>query len=220
MPTALLSVFNKVGIVDFAQGLLNLHQGWELLASGGTARALAEAGIPVTDVATVVGDPILGHRVVTLSREIHAGLISGPEHEAELAALGIRRIDLLCVDLYPLEQAIADRNATEKSVLEKTDIGGPAMLRSAAKGRRIIIVESDGCENILGWLRDGRPNEAQMLRQMAAAAEAYVASYCLASARFLSSGEFNGIIGRREFICAYGENRWQLPAGLYATDTG
>lgn len=220
MPTALLSVFNKDGIVDFARGLLELNQGWELLASGGTAKVLAAAGLPVTDVATTVGDPILDHRVVTLSREIHAGLISGPEHEAELARLGIKRIDLLCVDLYPLEQAIADPNASEASVLERTDIGGPAMLRSAAKGRRIIILEADGRENVLGWLRDGRPNEAKMLRQMAAIAEAYVASYCLTSARFLSNGEFNGIIGRRELTCAYGENRWQEPAGLYATGTG
>lgn len=220
MSTALLSVFNKDGIVEFAEGLLGLNQGWDLLASGGTAKVIVGAGLPVTDVATTVGEPILGHRVVTLSREIHAGLISGPEHEAELARLGIKRIDLLCVDLYPLEQAIADPNASEASVLEKTDIGGPAMLRSAAKGRRIIVLEADGRENILGWLRDGRPNEAKMLRQMAAIAEAYVASYCLASARFLSNGEFNGFIGRRELTCAYGENRWQEPAGLYATNAG
>ena len=219
MPTALLSVFNKKGIVEFARGLLNLGQGWDILASDGTAKTIREAGVPVTDVATMVGEPILGHRVVTLSREIHAGLISGPEHETELAALGIRRIDLLCVDLYPLREAIADPDATETSVLEKTDIGGPAMLRSAAKGRRIIICETDGRENALEWLRTGRKNEPAMLRHMAAIAEAYVASYCLDSARFLSNGAYDGVIGRRELACAYGENRWQKHAGLYTTDT-
>ena len=99
---ALLSVYHKDGIAEFAKGLTLL--GWDIWASGGTAKHLEDAGIAVTDIATMVGKPILGHRVVTLSREIHAGLLSTdtPEQNKELAENKIERIDMLCVDLYPL----------------------------------------------------------------------------------------------------------------------
>src|SRR6266576_3874409 len=102
---ALLSVYHKDGIVDFARNLVNL--GWNIYASGGTAAALTKAGVPVIDVASLVGGgPILGHRVVTLSRELHAGLLSQDNKEdlAELKHLGVPVIDLVCVDLYPLAE--------------------------------------------------------------------------------------------------------------------
>src|SRR5208283_4097843 len=99
---ALLSVFHKTGIVEFAKSLVAL--GWRILASGGTAKTLSEAGVTVQDVASLVGgQAILGHRVVTLSREVHAGLLARPTDEdaKEMEQLGIPYIDLVCVDLYP-----------------------------------------------------------------------------------------------------------------------
>src|SRR3989344_3271265 len=104
---ALLSVYNKEGIADFANELVNL--GFKILASGGTAKELLSAGVEVTDVASLVGGgPILGHRVVTLSREIHAGLLArdADEDRAELNRLKIPWIDLVCIDLYPLQEEI------------------------------------------------------------------------------------------------------------------
>ena len=136
---ALISVFDKAGIVEFARELVAL--GWTILSSGGTAKVLREAGIGVTDVATMVGKPILGHRVVTLSREIHAGLLARPiaEDLAELEAEAIPFIDMVVNDMYPLQSEIARPESTPESVIEKTDIGGPTLLRSAAKGRRIVV---------------------------------------------------------------------------------
>ena len=147
MRTALLSVYNKAGIIDFAKDLISLD--FKILASGGTAKHLTDAGVPVEDVANLIGarlpdgqgGAILGHRVVTLSREVHAGLLAkdNAEDRKELKNLRIPFIDLVCVDLYPLEDEIKNPKATRESVIEKTDIGGPAMLRSGAKGGRITI---------------------------------------------------------------------------------
>src|SRR4051812_44091530 len=118
MSIALLSAYHKdERLADFARTLSAF--GWEILASAGTKKFLDERGIASTDVATIVGQPILGHRVVTLSREIHAGLLARKEDEAELKRLGIRRIDLVYVDLYSLENEIVNSTATEESVLEK-----------------------------------------------------------------------------------------------------
>src|SRR3989338_9926335 len=109
---ALISVYHKEGIVEFARALVEL--GWSLLASGGTCKHLREAGLPVRDVAELVGgDAMLGHRVVTLSCEVHAGLLARgtPEDRAELERLGIPWIGLVCVDMYPLHEAIAKPDA-------------------------------------------------------------------------------------------------------------
>ena len=217
MRTALLSVYDKSGIVEFAQGLVEL--GWAIYSSGGTAKALAEAGVPVTDVAVLVGGgAILGHRVVTLSREVHAGLLARPGEEdlAELDALGIPFIDLVCVDLYPLAEEVAKPGATPQSVIEKTDIGGPTMLRSAAKGGRIVVAEPSQRAEVLGWLRAGEPEPDLFRTRLAARAEAIVAGYCLESARYHSRGEFNGMVGEQRLTCRYGENAWQAPASLFA----
>ena len=148
---ALISVYDKTNVADYAKRLVNM--GWSILSSGGTAKVLREAGIPVKDVAELVGGgPILGHRVVTLSREIHAGLLADkdkPEDMAELEALGIPVIDLVYCNFYPLEKAISNPNATVDSVVEMTDIGGPCMVRSAAKGGRIVVCDRDDMELIL-----------------------------------------------------------------------
>lgn len=219
-PTALISVYDKTGIVEFARELVAL--GWSILSSGGTAKALREAGIEVRDVAELVGGgAILGHRVVTLSREVHAGLLARhtPEDEAEMAKLGIPYIELVCVDMYPLEAEIARPGATCESVIDKTDIGGPTMLSSGAKGRRIVICEAKDRMRVIAWLKEGRPNEAAFINELAAKAYGVVAKYRLASARYHSGGAIDGMIGTRMSVCKYGENAWQTPAGLYSTGT-
>src|ERR1700760_4554674 len=115
-PIALLSVYDKTGIVDFAKGLVAL--GWQVYASGGTAKVIREAGLAVTDIAELVGgDAILGHRVVTLSREISAGLLADKASQddmAEMEKLSLPVIDLVCVDMYPLEEATGKPDAARQ----------------------------------------------------------------------------------------------------------
>lgn len=212
-PTALLSVYHKDGIVEFARELVSL--GFYLLASGGTARTLSEAGVPVRDVADIVGEPILGHRVVTLSREVHAGLLA--QDRGELDQRGIPWIDLVCVDLYPLEEEIADPESTSFSVIEKTDIGGPTMLRSAAKGRRIVVCDPADRKRVIGWLKEGKPDEEAFITKLAAKAEGVVADYCLESARYHSAGDIDGMVGTKVRDLRYGENPY-MKARLYKTN--
>jgi hypothetical protein len=133
---ALLSVFDKTGIVDLAEGLHAL--GWELVSSGGTARTIAEAGVPVVDVADYTGSPImLGHRVVTLHPRIHGGILADrddPEHQADLETHGIDPIDLVVGNLYPF---------SAQPGIEMIDIGGPTMVRAAAKNHAHVGVVVD-----------------------------------------------------------------------------
>lgn len=218
---ALISVWRKDDdIVSFVKVLVS--QGFEIYGSKGTVDHLRPNGIEATDIATIVGDPILGHRVVTLSREIHAALISRAleEDDAELQRIGVPRFDICCVDPYPLYEAIKKPGSTVESVTEATDIGGPAMLRSAAKGRRIVI-----CDPADRWMvadrlqRVGDLSAGERL-ELAAKAEFIVAKYALASARFLSLGKYDGILGRQIAECKYGENAWQKPALAFSCDTG
>lgn len=213
-PLALLSVFDKQGIVEFARELLALDFG--LLSSGGTAKVLREAGLPVTDVAEISGlPPILGHRVVTLVPQVHGGLLATEDMRDELSQLGYPWIDLCCVDLYPLHAAIAKPDATTESVIKDTDIGGPTMLRSAAKGRRITICDPTDRMKVISWLKEGKPNEAEFLTELCAKVEGTIADYCLASARFHSKGAIDGTVGTLALTPKYGENAYQTPAGLY-----
>lgn len=219
MPTALISVFNKQGIGEFAKGLA--EQGWTIYASGGTAKDLKLAKVPVKDVAGLVGGKaILGHRVVTLSREIYAGLLATDSAAdiAELKKLKIPRIDLVCVDLYPLQREISKPSSDEDSVIEQTDIGGPTLLRAAAKGRRVVICKPAQRRQVLEWIKLGMPNKDNYLRRLAAAAEAMVANYALISASYHSQGEYDGRIRRKVTQAAYGENPWQGRANLYIND--
>jgi phosphoribosylaminoimidazolecarboxamide formyltransferase/IMP cyclohydrolase len=211
---ALLSVYDKTGIEEFARGLTELK--WRIYASGGTAEALTQAGIDVTDVRLLGGAAILAHKVAAgLTREVSAGLLAYDEEAEELAELGIPRIDLLCVDMYPLEAEIGSLGATEQSVRDKTDIGGPTMLRAAAKGRRIVLSHADQRQPVLDWLRAGRPDEVQFRRQLAADAELAVADYVLKSAKYLGGEAVTGFVGRRRNTLRYGENPQQDNAGLY-----
>lgn len=212
---ALLSVFNKAGIEEFAQGLAKL--GWRIYASGGTAEAVRKAGVEVTDTSELSGGgSILGHRVVTLSREIYAGILAdgSKEQTEELQKLGIPSIDLVCVDMYPLADAIAS-GASEAEVIEKTDVGGPTLLHAAAKGRRIVLSRPEQRKEVLQWLEAGKPEEEKFLKDLAAAAEFEVANYMIKSASYLGEGRALGYIGERIAAPNYGENPWQGNAGLY-----
>jgi len=216
--TALISVYNKDGIEKFAQELINL--GWDIIASGGTASVLEKAGIKVKNVSELVGGgAILGHRVVTLSREIHAALLSQntKEDARELKKLNIPRIDLVCVDLYPLEDEINNPDATRETVIEKTDIGGPTLMRSAAKGGRIVVCDADDRKKTIEWLKNGEEERQIFISKMHAKAEAIVARYCLNSSKY--HGEYEGVIGNLNTACKYGENPQQAPAGFYSAQT-
>lgn len=214
---ALLSVYDKTGIVDFAKGLHDL--GWQLYASGGTAKSISEAGLQVKDVSELVGgSAILGHRVVTLSREISAGLLAEKNNPAdidELAKLNIPVIDLVCVDMYPLEEAIAE-SGKKSDVIQKTDIGGPTMLRSAAKGHRIVLSHSEQRGPVLEWLKDGKPDEDKFLDDLAARAEYEVARYVLTSAKYHGGNEVTGFAAKISSPTKYGENPQQGEAAFYS----
>src|SRR5688572_16248801 len=138
---ALLSVSDKTGLVDFARAL---HQrGIELVSTGGTSRALKEAGLPVRDVSELTGFPeMMDGRVKTLHPAVHGGLLgirSNPEHQAAMLAHGIAAIDLLVVNLYPFEATLAAGRPYGECV-ENIDIGGPAMIRAAAKNHADVAV--------------------------------------------------------------------------------
>ena len=141
-PTALLSVSNKEGLVPLAQGLL--AAGYQLISSGGTAAALAAAGLPVTKVAQHTGAPeILGGRVKTLHPRIHGGILAkraDAAHQADLEAQGIPPIDVVVVNLYPFRETIARPDVSWDQAIENIDIGGPAMVRAAAKNHADVAV--------------------------------------------------------------------------------
>jgi phosphoribosylaminoimidazolecarboxamide formyltransferase/IMP cyclohydrolase len=183
MPTALLSAFDKTGLEDFANELERFE--FSILGSRGTAEHLQEKGVAVTDISEMVGEPILGHRVVTLSREIHAGLLARDEDEQELRLRGIRWIDLVYVDLYPIRIALQDPGRTLASVVEMTDIGGPAMLMAAVKGGRLVLCDRNDLRSITIDLRDGDWRSPALRRRYAAKATALVSSYYGALAEFL-----------------------------------
>ena len=218
---ALVSVFDKKGVTDDARRLVKM--GWNIISSGGTANALKEAGIPVKDVAELVGGgAILGHRVVTLSREVHAGLLADalkPADLAELVSLNIPFIDLVRCDFYPLGKAIDDPMATINSVVEKTDIGGPCMVRSGAKGLRIVVCRQQDMESVLRELEQAGAVCAVNRQKLRARAEFVVAEYVGSSAMFHGDGQFKVIAGEKIATPAYGENGWQSPAGLFSTGT-
>jgi phosphoribosylaminoimidazolecarboxamide formyltransferase/IMP cyclohydrolase len=144
MPTAILSVHNKTGIVEFATGLASL--GWQLLASGGTARLLSENGLTTTEVADYTQSPeILGGRVKTLHPAIHGGLLARPteaDHQ-QLLDLGWDYIDLVVVNLYPFEETIAKPDVTYEEVIENIDIGGVTLIRAAAKNHERVTLVCD-----------------------------------------------------------------------------
>ncbi len=158
MPTAILSVHNKNGLVEFAQGLASL--GWTLLASGGTAKLLRDNNIPVTEVADYTKSPeILGGRVKTLHPAIHGGLLARPtdEDHQQLLNLGWDYIDLVAVNLYPFEETIAKPNVTYADAIENIDIGGVTLIRAAAKNHERVTLVCDPADynSVLDEIRAG-----------------------------------------------------------------
>ena len=140
--TAIVSVSDKTGVAEFAQGLAN--RGVEILSTGGTARLLREAGVPVKDVSSHTGFPeMLDGRVKTLHPKVHGGILGlrdKDEHVAKMAEHGIVPIDLVAVNLYPFEKTVAHSGCTLAEAVEQIDIGGPCMIRAAAKNHRFVTV--------------------------------------------------------------------------------
>lgn len=142
---ALLSVSNKNGIIDFAKQLS--EYGIEILSTGGTAKILRDAGLKITEVSEYTGFPeMMDGRVKTLHPKIHGGLLSvrtNPEHQKSMIEHGIKKIDLVVINLYPFRETISMPGATFEQAIENIDIGGPAMLRSSAKNFEFVTVITD-----------------------------------------------------------------------------
>jgi phosphoribosylaminoimidazolecarboxamide formyltransferase/IMP cyclohydrolase len=189
---ALLSVSDKTGLAAFARAL---HEEFkvELISTGGTARFLREAGLPVVDVAEVTGFPeMMDGRVKTLHPKIHGALLAlrdDPEHAAAMKAHDIQAIDLVCINLYPFEQTVARSGVSFEEAVENIDIGGPSMIRSAAKNHRYVLVVTapDQYEKVLGDLRKhaGSSCEKHRLKQ-ARTAFGRTAAYDRAIADYLA----------------------------------
>ena len=193
--TALLSVSDKTGIVDLARELHAL--GIKLLSTGGTARLLADSGLPVTEVADHTGFPeMLDGRVKTLHPKIHGGLLARrdlPEHMAALAAHDIPTIDLLVVNLYPFEATVAKTGCTLADAIENIDIGGPAMVRSAAKNWKDVAVLTDANQyaGVIAELRDAGQVSLATRFALSVAAFNRIAQYDGAISNYLSSVAFD-----------------------------
>ncbi|MEO6703229.1 MAG: bifunctional phosphoribosylaminoimidazolecarboxamide formyltransferase/IMP cyclohydrolase, partial [Jatrophihabitantaceae bacterium] len=225
---ALVSVYDKTGLAELARGL---HEsGVEIVSTGSTAAQIAEAGIPVTPVATVTGFPeILGGRVKTLHPNVHAGLLADqgdPEHLSTVEGLGIETFQLVVVNLYPFRETVA-AGASPSEIVEQIDIGGPAMVRSAAKnhGSVAIVVDPARYADVLtavaggGFERPARQRLAGLAYAHTAAYDAAVANWfgeqlVLAdSADSEPAAEFSshftayrGLALERAEVLRYGEN--------------
>jgi phosphoribosylaminoimidazolecarboxamide formyltransferase/IMP cyclohydrolase len=218
---ALISVYDKSGVAEFARGLVDL--GYELVSSGGTASALEQAGLAVTTVEDVTGFPeMLGGRVKTLHPNVHAGILARRELEEDLAALAehdIDLFDLVCVNLYPFELAVDRPELDESDVIEMIDIGGPALLRAAAKSFASVtaVCRPSDYEPVLEQLWSGRgATTLELRRHLAAIAFARTAAYDSAIARwFQRGGDFPETFVPsfdRELVLPYGENPHQAAA--------
>lgn len=191
---ALISVSDKTGIVEFAQALHAL--GVQLLSTGGTAKLLADKGLPVTEVAEVTRFPeMLDGRVKTLHPMVHGGLLARrdlPEHMAALKEHGIETIDLLVVNLYPFEATVAKAGCTLADAIENIDIGGPAMVRSAAKNWKDVgvLTAADQYEAVLGELKASGKLSDKLRFALSVAAFNRIAQYDGAISDYLSSVKF------------------------------
>jgi phosphoribosylaminoimidazolecarboxamide formyltransferase/IMP cyclohydrolase len=225
VPRALISVSDKRGIVPFAQGLVDL--GWEVISTGGTYNALRQGGVPATSVEEVTGFPeILDGRVKTLHPAVHGGLLARrgvPAHMASLQAHKIQPIDLIAVNLYPFRETVAKPQVSFEDAIENIDIGGPSMLRSAAKNHESVVVVVDPTDYplVLTMLRAGGVDPS-CRRTFAAKVFSHTADYDGAIARYLTPTE-DGLPSRIQFSferlmeLRYGENPSQR-AGLYVDE--
>ncbi len=226
--TALISVSDKTGIVDFAKALHALNV--RLLSTGGTAKLLADAGLPVTEVADHTGFPeMLDGRVKTLHPKIHGGLLARrevPEHMKALADHGIATIDILAVNLYPFEATVAKPGCTLEDAIENIDIGGPAMVRSAAKNWKDVTVLTDASQyaGVLEELKAAGKTSDKTRFACSVAAFNRIAQYDAAISNYLSARQDDGSLSAYPaqmnscFVkvqdLRYGENSHQT-AALY-----
>ena len=227
MPTALLSVFDKSGVIEFAKDLVALE--WNLVSTGGTARALRAAGLEVRDVESLTNFPeMLGGRVKTLHPAVHGGLLARrdlPEHMAAIAAHGISTIDMVVVNLYPFRETAARAGASFGDVVEQIDIGGPSMLRSGAKNHASVwtVVDPADYAPVLNALREGADG-AERRRRLAEKVFAHTAGYDAAIAGWFASQrgerfpEDITLHARRSQPLRYGENPEQRAA--FYSETG
>jgi phosphoribosylaminoimidazolecarboxamide formyltransferase/IMP cyclohydrolase len=219
---ALLSVHDKTGVVDFAKGLAGL--GVEILSTGGTAKLLRDSGVPVVDVAQVTGFPeMLDGRVKTLHPKVHGGILARrdtPAHMQALESHGIGPIDLVVVALYPFEQTVARPGVTVEEAIENIDIGGPSMIRGAAKNHGGVGVITDPSQYapVLDELRkSGGALSAETRARLALEAFRRTSQYDAAIAAYLGSGapdfpERISIVAERLQHLRYGENPHQAAA--------
>jgi len=219
---ALLSVSDKTGLLDFAKAL-HAHK-IELISTGGTAKAIADAGLPVRDVSDLTGFPeMMDGRVKTLHPKVHGGLLAirgNPEHEAAMLAHGIGPIDLLVVNLYPFEETIAKTNDFD-TCIENIDVGGPAMIRGAAKNHAdvAVIVDTGDYRLILDELKSNNGSTTLKTRRLLAAkAFSRTAAYDAAIANWFAVQEheptpdWRTLGGHRIEVMRYGENPHQTAA--------
>ncbi|MEM8983765.1 MAG: bifunctional phosphoribosylaminoimidazolecarboxamide formyltransferase/IMP cyclohydrolase [Pseudomonadota bacterium] len=221
-PRALLSVSDKTGLVDFARALA--EAGFEVISTGGSAKAIAAAGVAVTDVASITGFPeIMAGRVKTLHPTVHGGILGrrGTD-EATMAEHAIRPIDIVAVNLYPFEQTIARGDASFADAIENIDIGGPAMIRAAAKNHAAVtvVVDPNDYERVAATLTSGGPG-AELRAELAARAFRHTAFYDTVISQYLldhngamPDGTALTIAAREVMTLRYGENPHQS-ARLY-----
>jgi phosphoribosylaminoimidazolecarboxamide formyltransferase/IMP cyclohydrolase len=222
---ALISVSDKRGIVQFARDLVAL--GWEIVSTGGTAEALRREAIPVIPIDQVTGFPeMMDGRVKTLHPKVHGGLLGrrdNPDHMAAMQEHGITPIDLVAVNLYPFRETVAKPETTFAQAIEQIDIGGPSMLRSAAKNHEavIVVVDPDDYRAVLDALAHGSVS-ADLKRALAAKVFAHTAAYDAAILGYLTRSQdalpatLSLTLQQRQAL-RYGENPHQR-AALYTTD--
>ena len=206
---ALLSVSDKAGIIDFARHLHEMEV--ELLSTGGTASAIREAGIPVKDVSEFTGFPeMLDGRVKTLTPQVHAGILfmrDNEEHVKTMEEYELGQIDLVCVNLYPFEQTIAKENVTLAEAIEQIDIGGPTMIRSAAKNMRDVTVVTDPADyaRVIKEMKENGGSTSEEFRFIQGQKVcARVAEYNAAIATYLA-GQVAGQKLAKPFVKAYSD---------------
>ncbi len=210
---ALISVSNKDGIVDFAKGLYD--KGVEILSTGGTAKLLRDNGIDVVDVSEYTGHPeMMDGRVKTLHPKIHGALLAlrgNPDHMKAAEEHNIGMIDLVAVNLYPFEETVQKEGVALEDAVEQIDIGGPSMLRSAAKNFRSVTVVTDPAdyEPVLKEVRENGDTSEDIRRRLAEKVFERTAAYDSAIANYLTSGKIKHIAVQKLSDLRYGENPHQ-----------
>ncbi|MDP2871627.1 MAG: bifunctional phosphoribosylaminoimidazolecarboxamide formyltransferase/IMP cyclohydrolase [Bacillota bacterium] len=223
---ALLSVYDKEGLVELGRGLVRL--GWELISTGGTAARLAEAGVPVRDIAAVTGFPeILDGRVKTLHPAVFGGILARRDvaaHREQLAAHGLETIDLVVSNLYPFRATVGRPGVTLDDALENIDIGGVSLIRAAAKNHRDVLIATDPREYgaVLEAIERGEEGE-ELRYRLACAAFAHTAAYDAVVSTWLAGRVGRGprdlpdqlvLYFEKALALSYGENPHQ-PAAMY-----